>query len=129
MSQIIDLAAFQPEPLEIKLPSGTIYNIPSSISVKYMTKILNLQQKVGKIENKMEYIPILQNIAFEILSLDKSKEVTMNTIRDELDDIVLLRKLPEIFNDHLSGIIQNSIPHDQQESTKTNPNTITPPEM
>lgn len=121
MSKYIDLAALQPEPLEIRMPSGTVYNIPATVSVKYITKLMSLQAKAEKIKNQADYIPILQEIAFEILSLDKSKDVTLDTVYEELDDMRMLNTLLQVFNDHINGVVDDVIPKGE-----SSPNTESP---
>jgi hypothetical protein len=124
MSKIIDLAAFQPEPLEIKFPNGNVYTLPATISVEYMTKLMALQEKVKKVKSDIENINILQQIAVEILSLDKTKTVTIETVKSELDDIKLLSMLPKIFHDYINENANNAMP--VVSSGEENPNTNTP---
>jgi len=126
MSKIIDLAAFQPEPLEITLPNGNSYTLPATISVDYMTKLMALQEKVKKVKNDMDSIILLQELAVAILSLDKTKTVNMETIKDELDDILLLKKLPELFHNYINGTLNDAMP--DVSSGEENPNTNTPVE-
>lgn len=107
---VIDLCAFEPEPLEIKLKSGAVYIIPASISVQLMTKIINLQNKASQVKNPIETFNVLNNLAFEILSLDKSKDVTMDMVQSEFNDLVLLRKFVGIFDNFMTESIENVIP-------------------
>jgi len=126
MSKIIDLAAFQPEPLEIKLPNGNVYTLPATISVEYMTKLLALQEKIKKVKNEMDNIILLQELAVAILSLDKSKTVNIETVKDGLDDIMLLKKLPELFHNHINGTLDEAMPI--IPNGEEDPNTKTPVE-
>ncbi|MCI1964524.1 MAG: hypothetical protein LKJ17_00075 [Oscillospiraceae bacterium] len=119
MSEIIDLTAFEPEPLSIKMKSGMVYNIPASISVQLMTKIMNLQKKAKEVKDPTETFTVLFNMAFEILSLDKSKTVTMDTVRAEFDDLIILRKFINIFDDFMGKSVESVIPQDEIPNSKT----------
>ncbi len=129
MSNIIDLAAFQPETLDIKLKSGTVYSIPASVSVQTMTKIMNLQKKAQGITDPFDSFNILFNMAYEILSLDKTKEVTMDLVQNDFDDLILLRKFIAIFDEFMNNNIQSVIPNGANNNPKKNnigPNSKTP---
>lgn len=119
MAKIIDLSAICPEPIVVKLPND-IYTIPATISVAYMTKIMKLQEQISNVTDKSEYFSILKELAVAILSLDKSKTVTMETVETELDDTTLLIALPKLFNEKMTEAISESVP--------VNPNATTPAE-
>ncbi|MDF1496341.1 hypothetical protein [Caproiciproducens sp. CPB-2] len=128
MAEIIDLCALQPESLDIKLPSGTVYKIPASLTVEKMVKLENLQKKTNVCKSLQDATTVLQNFAFEILSLDKTKEITMDTVRTELSDLVLLRCLSNLFNDFMENSIKGALPTEEfaKQINKQIPNSKTP---
>ena len=115
--KIIDLSAFEPEALEITMPSNTIYTIPGNISVQTMTKIMSFQQQItdtGKTSNELESLVILQDFVFFILSLDESKTISKEdkAVKADLNNFRVLKAIPEIFNEHMKNIINQSLPNE-----------------
>ena len=123
MAHIIDLAAFQPEPLEIKLPNGEVYIVPATLSVSYMTKLMAVQERMQKLKSPTEQLVLLQEMAVLILSLDKSKTVTLEKVKEDLDNVSLLSALTKLFHEHINGKAEQIV-HKDEES----PNTKTPAE-
>lgn len=105
---IIDLKALNPESLNITLPNGDMFCIPGSVSVKCMTKLMALEEKIKKPKEHIEVIKSLQEYALIILSLDKNKNIDLNYIEENLDDMVLLFKFPSIFKEHMDNVIKGS---------------------
>lgn len=97
---VIDLSIYRKDDLEIKSLKGNIYTIPGNFSTEFY---INLYDKYQKIQSKKkkdeakEYMQIAKDLALDILKLDKSKNVTMETIENEFDDLnVLIALISEI---------------------------------
>lgn len=121
MSKIIDLAAFQPEPIEFILPNGEKYIVPATISVSYMTKLTAIQEKVKNVKTPIEQLEILQEMAYMILSLDKSKDITLEKVKTDLDDIRLLSALTQAFHEHINETANSVIPTGEDSPNKNAP--------
>lgn len=110
MSTMIDLSVFKQDDIEIKSLNGTIYTIPGNFTTEFYLSLYNAQMKIEKINKKNEfesYLQIMKEIALEIIKLDTSKSVTMETINSEFNDIKVLEALLGIIMKQSSEISNN----------------------
>ncbi|MEA4921388.1 MAG: hypothetical protein VB078_10785 [Clostridiaceae bacterium] len=95
MAQIIDLSVFQKEDLVIKSLTGEEYHIPGNFSTEFYLYLYNAFTKIQKQkqEDYTEALNLLKSVALEIIKLDKSKNVSMDTIKEQFDDFNVLQAL------------------------------------
>ena len=87
MSKIIDLSLLFREPLIFKDIKGEEYVIPGEIDLDFMLKLNAYQQKIKMVEKEEDSIHLGRQIMIDILSLDKSKNITLELIKERFNDI------------------------------------------
>ncbi|SHK42305.1 hypothetical protein [Desulforamulus aeronauticus] len=87
MSKIIDLSVLLREPLIFRDIKGEEYVIPGEIDLDFMLKLNAYQQKITKVEKEEDSINLGRKMMIDILSLDKSKNITMDLIKERFNDI------------------------------------------
>ena len=93
---IIDLSIYKKEDLEIKSLKGTTFIIPGNFTTEFYINLLDKFEKIKKKNSKtnpLEYIKLAEGLALDILSLDKTKTVTIDTVKEEFSDIYALSAL------------------------------------
>lgn len=95
MANIIDLTSFKKEDLVIKSMNGTEYTIPGNFASEFFVKLYKTKTNVNKLKNDEfeKAFTILKEWTLELISMDKSKEVTMETINNEFNDFKVLEML------------------------------------
>lgn len=87
MSKIVDLSLLVREPLIFRDIKGEEYIIPGEIDLDFILKLTAYQQKIKKIKKEDESIDLGRRMMIDILSLDKSKNITMELIKERFNDI------------------------------------------
>ncbi|MEI5909453.1 hypothetical protein WAK64_20705 [Bacillus spongiae] len=77
---VVDFSVIQGEPLNFKNLYEKDYEIPYDIEAGLVFKIKHLFDQSHNTTDIEEATKMLQNIAFEILSLDKKQEITKKEI-------------------------------------------------
>jgi hypothetical protein len=104
MSKIIDLSLLVQEPLIFKDKKGVVYTIPGEISTSFVTKMSYYQEKISAIKSEVEAFDELQSLAMFILNLDKTKIVDMEYIKENFDDVRVLKLIVTSMMDHIKEI-------------------------
>lgn len=95
MSKIIDLSLLVREPLIFKDIKGEEYVIPGEIDLDFMLKLNAYQQKIKNVNNEEDSINLGRQMMIDILSLDKSKHITIDLIKERFNDIRHMRIIIE----------------------------------
>jgi hypothetical protein len=96
MANLIDLSEYKKEDTIIKSLNGTEYIIPGNFSSEYFVKLYKTKNDINKLkkgEDIEKAFQLLKTWAFELISMDKSKTVTMDTIDNEFNDFKVLEIL------------------------------------
>jgi hypothetical protein len=95
MAKMIDLTGYKKEDIEIKSLNDTVYTIPGNFASEFFIKIYHTQTTIKKLKETdfEKAFNVLKNWTLELLSLDKSKTVTIETINTEFNDFRVLEKL------------------------------------
>lgn len=104
MAKIIDLSVLVQEPLIFTLPNKEEFTIPGEVNTDFVLKIYKLQQNLGKVVEFEEQLIGLQEIALLILQQDKSKNINLKYIKDNLSDIRYLKIIMEAMMKHINEI-------------------------
>jgi len=107
MSKIIDLGILVRDPLIFKDKKGVEYIIPGEISTAFVMKMSYYQQKMTKIKTDMEAVDELQNLVIFILNLDKTKTVDAEYVKENFDDVRVLKLIVTSMMDHIKEIGQD----------------------
>ncbi|MCG8484006.1 MAG: hypothetical protein MJA31_11900 [Clostridia bacterium] len=102
MSKYIDLGLLVKDPLIFKLGEDE-YTIPGQISTKLVLKLSHYDEKI-KDQSNDEIMLEMQKMVLEILSLDKSKTLTLEDIQDKFDDVRFLKAIVNGFQEHIEDI-------------------------
>ncbi len=117
MSKIIDLSLLVREPLIFKDIKGEEYVIPGEIDLDFMLKLNAYQQKIKKVEKEEDSITLGRQMMMDILSLDKSKNITMDLVKERFNDVrhmkIIIEQTMLFINDIVKDPNFNSL-----ESTK-----------
>lgn len=103
-NKIIDLGLLVKEPLIFKDVQGDLYTIPGNISTKLYIKLTKLCEDIKTIKGEEEGFTKLQEIVVEILSLDKSKTIDVEFVKDRFDDLRYLQVIVNEMMKHISEI-------------------------
>lgn len=95
MSKIIDLSLLYREPLIFRDIKGDEYIIPGDLDLDFMLKLTAYRQKVEKVKSEEESINLGKQLVIDILSLDKSKDITMDLIKERFNDFRHMRVIIE----------------------------------
>ncbi|MEA4926303.1 MAG: hypothetical protein VB084_13455 [Syntrophomonadaceae bacterium] len=95
MSKIIDLSLLHREPLIFRDIKGDEYVIPGNLDLDFVLKLTAYRQNVEKVKSEEESINLGRQMMIDILSLDKSKEITMNLIKERFNDIRYMKIIIE----------------------------------
>lgn len=107
MAKIIDLSVMVQEPLIFTLPNKEEFTIPGEVNTDFVLKIYKLQQDLGKALEFEEQLKGLQEIALLILQQDKSKNINLKYVKDNLSDIRYLKIIMEKMMEHINEIQSN----------------------
>lgn len=107
MSRIIDLNLLVKDPLIFRDTKGEEYTIPGEISTKFVLKFSKFAQEVGKVKNEEDSLKKLQEIVVEILNLDKSKNITLEFVKERFDDIRYLQAILDNMAKHIREISED----------------------
>jgi len=103
-NKIIDLGLLVQEPLIFKDTTGELYTIPGEVSTKLYIKLTKLCEDIKKITDEEEGFTKLQEIVTEILSLDKSKKIDIDYVKERFDDLRFLQVIVNEMMKHISEI-------------------------
>ena len=91
----IDLSSLKRDDIEIVSLTGTVYTIPGNFSTELFMRLYDTYDQVKKLkeEDYREAFEVMKRWALDIVSLDKTKKVTMKTIETEFNDLRVLELL------------------------------------
>ena len=104
MSKIIDLGILVKEPLIFKDTKGDVYTIPGEISTQFVIKLSKYAQDIKDIKDEEKAFEKMQEIVTDILSLDKSKSITLNFVKERFDDVRFLKVIVNEMIKHVKEI-------------------------
>lgn len=95
MANLIDLSGYKKEDIIIKSLTGTEYTIPGNFASEFFIKIYKTKTNVNKLKEQEfeKAFQILKEWTLELISLDKTKTVSMETIENEFNDFKVLEIL------------------------------------
>ncbi len=118
MTNIIDLNLLVQEPLKIKGTDGETYTIPGGISTDFVLKLMACHERIKALKKQEEILSEMIQVVVDILNLDKSKNVTLEYVKEHFDNINVLTAIISIIMKHVEKI-----------STDPNSNTPVSPEQ
>ena len=91
----IDLSGFYKEDIEIISLTGTTYTIPGNFSSELFVNLYDTYDELKKLKNKdvKRAFQMMKEWALAIIALDKSKDVSMETVEREFNDFRVLEAL------------------------------------
>lgn len=95
MSKIIDLGLLVRDPLIFKDMTGEEYIIPGEVDLGFVIKLSAYQEQIKKLKNDIEALKKTQELVVDILSMDKSKNITIEIVREKFSDIRVLKAIIE----------------------------------
>ena len=104
MSKIIDLSILVKDPLIFKDTKGDIYTIPGEISTKFVIKLSKYAQDIHVLKDEEKAFEKMQEIVVDILSLDKTKEITLDFVKERFDDIRFLKVIVQELMNHVKEV-------------------------
>lgn len=104
MAKIIDLSVLIQEPLVFTLPNKDEFTIPGEVNTDFVLKIYKLQQDLQNVKGFEEQLKGLQKIVLLILQQDKSKDIDLKYVQDNLSDIRYLKIIMEEMMKHINEI-------------------------
>ena len=104
MAKIIDLSVLIQEPLVFTLPNKEEFTIPGEVNTDFVLKIYKQQADLQNADGFEEQLNGLQNIVLSILQLDKSKNINLKYIQENLCDIRFLKIIMEEMMKHINQI-------------------------
>lgn len=104
MAKIIDLSVLVQEPLVFTLPNKEEFTIPGEVNTDFVLRIYKQQEELRNVEGFEEQLKGLQSIVLTILQLDKSKNIDLKYIQDNLTDVRYLRIIMEEMMKHINEI-------------------------
>ena len=107
MAKIIDLSVLIQEPLVFTLPNKDEFTIPGEVNTQFVLEIYKKQEQLQAMEGFEEKLKGLQEIVLSILNLDKSKNIDIKYIQDNLSDIRYLKIIMEEMMKHINEIQEN----------------------
>ncbi|MBZ4664468.1 MAG: hypothetical protein JG776_2186 [Caloramator sp.] len=107
MSKIIDLSVLVKDPLIFKDTQGESYTIPGEISTQFVIKLSKYAADIQKIKDEAVALEKMQQIVTDILSLDKSKNITIDFVKERFDDIRFLKIIISEMMKHVKEIAED----------------------
>lgn len=104
MSRIIDLSVLVKDPLVFKDTKGELYTIPGEISTKFVIKLSKCAQDIQKLKDDETAFEKMQEIVADILSLDKTKSITVDFVKERFDDVRFLKVIVSEMMNHVKEI-------------------------
>ena len=104
MGKIIDLGILVKEPLIFKDTHGDTYTIPGEISTQFVIKLSKYAQDTKDIKNEEKAFEKIQEIVVDILNLDKSKNVSLDFVKERFDDVRFLKVIVNEMIKHVKEI-------------------------
>ena len=107
---IIDLSLLKKEDFVIKAITGEEYRIDGNFTTEFYLTLYDAYQKVGKVmkEDTRAATELLKEIVLEILRLDETKEVTMNTLKEQkFDSFEVLQHVLTAAMEQANEVTQN----------------------
>ena len=104
MAKIIDLSVLIQEPLQFKIPNGDEFTIPGEVNTDFVLRIYKQQQDLQNVKSFEEQLKGLQEIVLLILQQDKSKDIDLKYVQDNLSDIRYLKIIMEEMMKHINEI-------------------------
>lgn len=95
MSKIIDLSLLVREPLIFRDATGEEYIIPGEVDLGFVIKLSAYQEKIKNLKTDFEALAKVQELVVDILSMDKSKTVDINFVKERFSDIRVLKAIIE----------------------------------
>lgn len=91
----IDLSGFHKDDIEIVSLTGNTYTIPGNFSSELFVNLYDTYAELKKLKAKdiKRAFELLKEWTLTIISMDKSKEVSMETIDREFNDFKVLEML------------------------------------
>lgn len=95
MARKIDLSSLKKEDVDIVSLTGTTYTIPGNFSSELFVSLYDTYAELKELkENDIKRaFEMLKGWALAIISMDKSKDVTMETVEREFNDFRVLEML------------------------------------
>lgn len=87
MSRIVDLGLLVRDPLIFRDTKGEEYTIPGEVDLGFVMKLMAFQEKMPQIKSEIESIRKGQEMVVDILSLDKSKNITLELVQEKFNDL------------------------------------------
>ncbi len=113
MSKIIDLGLLVREPLIFRDTKGEEYTIPGEIDLGFVMKLTLYKDQIQKIKSEADAIKKMQDLVVDILSLDVSKTITLEFVRERFNDIR-----------YLKAIVENTMAFIQEVANDPNSNSL-----
>lgn len=107
MSKIIDLSVLVRKPLIFKDTQGDTYTIPGEISTQFVIKLSKYAQDIKNIKDEEKAFEKMQQIVADILNLDKSKDVTLEFVKERFDDVRFLKIIVDEAMKHVKEIAED----------------------
>ncbi|MSU01410.1 hypothetical protein [Tissierella pigra] len=104
MAKIVDLSVLVQEPLIFTLPNKEEFRIPGEVNTDFVLKMYKQQEELQKADGFEAQLKGLQSIVLTILQLDKSKNINLKYIQENLCDIRFLRVIMEEMMKHINEI-------------------------
>lgn len=97
----IDLSGLYKEDIEIVSLTKNIYTIPGNFPSEFYVNLYDTYVELKKLKAKdiKRAFEMMKELALSIISMDKSKEVSMETVEQEFNDF---RALEMLLSDFLS---------------------------
>lgn len=91
----IDLSTLYKEDIDIVSLTGTTYTIPGNFSSEFFVNLYDTYAELKKLKGKdvKRAFEMLKEWTLTVISMDKTKEVTMETVDREFNDIRVLEML------------------------------------
>jgi len=104
MSKIIDLSTLVKEPLIFKDTKGDTYTIPGEISTYFVIKLSKYAEDIKALKDNEKAFEKMQQIVTDILNLDKSKNITLEFVKERFDDVRFLKIIIQSMMEHVKEI-------------------------
>lgn len=95
MNKIVDLSVLVRESLIFRDATGEEYTIPGEVDLNFVIKLNAYFEQVEKIKNEAAAIIKAQELVVDILNLDKTKNITLDFVKERFNDVRLIRAIIE----------------------------------
>lgn len=95
MGRIIDLGLLVREPLIFRDTKGEEYTIPGEVDLGFVMKLYTYQENITQLKSEIEAIKKSQEMVVDILSLDRSKNITFDFVKERFNDIRFIKAIIE----------------------------------